>query len=88
MIYIGYNYEGLPISIVNAKSKELAYAYWQGKDVLPYSHKCLEEDFTPLKDHLTGVYEILKTNELTISELTHGSSSFSMMSKKVLLVSK
>jgi hypothetical protein len=58
MVYIGYNHDKVPISIVNAKSKELAYAYWQGKGILPHSHKCLEneEDFEPLKTHPTGCF--------------------------------
>lgn len=67
MVYIGYNYEGKPISIVSAKSKELAYAYWQGKDILPHTHQCLEEDFASLDDHPTGVFEILKTRKVTLS---------------------
>lgn len=69
MIFIGYNYDNKPISIVNAKSKELAYAYWQGKDILPHSHKCLEEDFTSLNDHPTGVFPIMETKELSDYDL-------------------
>jgi len=63
MTYIGYNHEGKPISIVVAKSKELAYAYWQGKGILPISHKCVEEDFIKLEEHPTGVFPIMETIE-------------------------
>lgn len=64
MVYIGYNYEGKVVSIVNAKSKELAYAYWQGKSIIPHSHKCLEKDFTSLDEHPTGVFPIVETEEV------------------------
>lgn len=64
MIYLAFNYEGYCISIVNAKSKELAVAYWQGANIIPHSIKSLEEDYTPIEEHLTGVYPILKTQEL------------------------
>lgn len=66
MVYIGYDYESIPISVVSAKSKELAVAYWQGKEILPHTIQCLEEDFASLDDHPTGVFEILKTKEKTI----------------------
>ena len=67
MVFIGYDYNGSPISVVCAKSKELAYAYWQGKDILPHSHKCLEEDFTHLDEHPTGVFPIVQTKEVSLS---------------------
>lgn len=69
MIFIGLDYNNKIISIVNAKSKELAYAYWQGKDILPHSHKNLEEDYISLKEHPTGVYPILETYEKDVYEL-------------------
>lgn len=88
MIFIGYDYESRPISIVNAKTKELAYAYWQGAGIIPHSHKSIEEDFTDINTHITGVYPIMKTGEFTISELTHGNSSFAVLSKKILMIVK
>lgn len=65
MIIIAYNHNGKIISIVNAKSKELALAYWQGtKGGIPHSTKILEEDFIPLSEHPTGVMPILDTIEI------------------------
>lgn len=66
MVIIARNYEGKTISIVNAKSKELAMAYWQGKDIYPHTTKCVDdpEVYTPLNEHPTGVYPILETIEI------------------------
>lgn len=61
MIVIAYNYENKIISIVNSKSVELANAFWQGKGLVPFRIATLEKDFTPLEDHVTGIYEVLKT---------------------------
>ena len=71
MIFIGYNYEGYTISIVNAKSRELADAYWQGAQIIPHTVKCLEKDFASLDEHPTGVYPILRTKEQNLSSLYH-----------------
>ena len=84
MIFIGYNYDGFPISIVNAKNQELAYAYWQGLGLIPHSHKCLEKDFTPIEEHMTGVYPILKTQTIdgyTLSEFRNRNKEFLLVSK-------
>lgn len=60
MVFIAYDYDSNVLSIVNAKSKELAIAFWQGKDIYPNTVKCIDDpkDFIPLKEHSTGVYEI------------------------------
>ncbi len=65
MIFIGYNYSGKVISIVNAKSKELAEAFWQGRKLNVNTIKSLQGrgDFIPLDEHPTGVYPILETIE-------------------------
>ena len=81
MIFIGYNHDTIPISIVNAKSKELAYAYWQGKGILPHSHRCLEEDFEPLEDHPTGVFPILETKEVSLSPIAGNLRKFIVVEK-------
>jgi len=86
MIFIGYNPEGYPVSIVNAKTKELAYAYWQGANMLPHSHKCLEDDFSSLDDHPTGVFPILKTKEFTDYDLSHNCRN--PQGRKYLMVEK
>ncbi len=68
MVYIAYNYSGKVVSIVNARSLELAHAYWQGKGVMLNNVKTLEDrgDFIPLDEHPTGVYSILETEEKEI----------------------
>lgn len=86
MVFIGFDYEGYPISIVNAKSIELAYAYWQGAGILPNSHKSLEEDYTNINDHATGVYPILKTEEVSDYDLANNCRN--PKGKKYLLISK
>ena len=63
MIFIGRNYEGFIISILSAKSKELAHAYWQGEGTQINTVECLEEDRAPLEESITGVMPILKTRE-------------------------
>ncbi len=64
MIFIGYDYNGKVITIVNAVSKQIANAYWQGADISVHSSKCLEEDFTKLENHPTGVFPLMKTVEV------------------------
>ena len=66
MVVIGYDYKGTIISIVNAKSLELANAYWQGADIIPHSYRSLDDEshFTPLNEHPTGVYPLLKAREM------------------------
>lgn len=66
MIIIAYNELNVITSIVAAKSKELAVVYFQGANINAFCVKCLEEDFTPLSEHPTGVIPILKT---TVREL-------------------
>ena len=70
MVFIGYNHKSEPISIVVARSKELAYAFWQGKGILPHSHKSVEEDFTPLSEHPTGVFPLLTTEVKSVYEIS------------------
>jgi hypothetical protein len=65
MIFIAYNYEGAPISVVCAKNQDLANAYWQGAGIIPHSSKCLEKDFTPIDEHITGVFPLIKTKEIS-----------------------
>lgn len=68
MVIIAYNYEGKVISIVNAKSEEIANAYWHGAGLIVYSHRNIDnpDEFTPLSEHPTGVYPILKTKEIEL----------------------
>lgn len=66
MIFIGFNYEGYPISIVNAKSEELANAFWQGREIYPHSIKCLESDYEDINKHITGVFPLFEAKEKEI----------------------
>lgn len=70
MIFIGYNYNGYIISIVSARSYELANAFWQGAGITPHHIKDLDRDFISLDEHPTGVMPILKTREVTKGENT------------------
>lgn len=56
MIVIAYNYSDQPISIVAAKSVELAIAYWHGAGVFPHSTKT-ENDFDYINNG-TGVIQL------------------------------
>ena len=84
MIFIAYDYEGYPISIINAKDQALAIAYWHGASIVPNTIKSLD-DFASLEDHPTGVYPILKTKETNIRQTDFGSR---YAEKKYILVSK
>jgi hypothetical protein len=66
--FIAYNHNNYPISIVVAKNKDLANAYWHGANTVPHNFKCVEEDFTKLEDHPTGVFPILSTREKEVYE--------------------
>lgn len=66
MLFIGYNYNKIPISVISARSRELANAFWQGKGTVPHTVKCLEEDFTPLSEHITGVIPLVHTEEVNL----------------------
>jgi hypothetical protein len=70
MVYIAYNHNSEVISVVSAKSIELANAFWQGKGIVVYSHQCLETDFSNLNDHPTGVFEFVKTETVTDYQLS------------------
>ena len=66
MVYFGYNHNGDIISILNAKSEELANAYWQGAGIQIHHSRNLDDQqtFMPLNESPTGVYPILKTREI------------------------
>lgn len=82
MIYIAYNYESQPISIVNARNLDLANAFWQGRGIIPYSIKNLVKDFTSLSEHPTGVFPLFETEEISVGELSRDRD------RKYLLVKK
>ena len=69
MVFIGYDHNSVPISVVSARSKELAEAYWQGKGGLPHCSKCLEKDFMSLDEHMTGVIPIVETKEINLGDV-------------------
>lgn len=63
-IYIAYNYDGYIISILMAKSQELAHVYWQGAGIVAHSSR--EYDPSDHEDHITGVVPLLKTDEYNL----------------------
>ena len=63
-IFIAKTYDGLTESVVLAESYKLAVVYWQGQGVYPcFVDEKSEDD---LKDHLTGVLPIVKTERRKI----------------------
>lgn len=70
MVFIAYNYNGVPTSIVNARNEELALAYWHGAGVDVFSHKSTK-DFIPLAEHPTGVYPLMKTLEVDVDGIQY-----------------
>ena len=83
MIFIAYNHDGLPVSIVSSKSEDLAKAFWHGGGIDAFSVKCLEnpEHFTQLNDHPTGVIPILRTTEIPVASIDTRNSH-----KKILTI--
>ena len=86
MIFIAYNHNENCIGIVNAKSRELAVAFWQGKGEIPHVIKSLDDDYIPLEEHNTGVYELLKIKVNSGYELHRHLDNSSDNSKKYYLV--
>ena len=67
MIAIGYNHKGQPISILIAKSKDAAIAYWQGAGSLPHSERFIES-IEPAEGTL--VNPLLKTVEIKLDGIS------------------
>lgn len=59
------DYEGNTLSVVLARSRELAEAYWQGSDIYPHSVSKIEL----LPDHPTGVVPVVTTYEVLSQDL-------------------
>lgn len=73
MIYVAFNNRGKIVGIVNAKSKELAMAFWQGRDTNVHAVKDLD-DYISLDEHPTGVIALLETREINKHEIRDGAS--------------
>ena len=63
-VFIAKNYDGDVESAVLAKTRELAYAYWQGKGI--YAHSVDERSEDSLLDHPTGVLPLVHTEEKSL----------------------
>lgn len=63
-IYVAYHYNGKPIDVVLAAKRELAIAYWHGKDVIPHSTREISDQ--DLNGHPTGVLPIMSAKEKEI----------------------
>lgn len=81
MIFIGYNYDGYPISIISAKSQESANAYWQGKDQLPYSSKSFDINEDRENENEGYVTPLLKTKEVDAYLYRNNSGKLLMIDK-------
>ena len=56
-VYAALNHSKNPVSIVLARSQELASAYWQGKGIIPF--EIVEYDEFDLENHPTGVLSLI-----------------------------
>lgn len=72
MIYIAFDANGTPLSVVNAIDEKMANAYWQGRGYAVHTVKSLD-DYTPLDEHPTGVIELVKTKRVNIDTMVKGS---------------
>ena len=63
MIFIAKNFDGKVMSVVLARSYEMAQAYWHGGKV--YAHTVETRTEKDLEDHITGVLPIVHTKEIT-----------------------
>lgn len=68
MIYIAYNRDCQPVSIVNARSRDVAIAYWHGAKIIPDTIKSLD-DFISIDVHPTGVIPLLTTHLVQVRSL-------------------
>lgn len=82
MIFIGYNYDGYPISIISAKSEESANAYWQGKDCLPHSTRQFDVSEDRDNEKLGFVSPLLETHKASLSKFGQTPRDFLLVSKK------
>lgn len=78
-VFISRNHSGFVESVVLAKSKELAQAYWQGIGIETYS--VIERDESSLDGHPTGVLPIVKTSKQNVFP-------FGQSSKELLVIIK
>ena len=81
MVYIAYDFEGFPISMVVAKNAELANTFWQRRDIIPHSIRYVEKDFMKPEDHPTGVFPILETEEFSEDKGTRFITSYKVKRK-------
>lgn len=72
MIYIARDYNDTVISIVSSKTIESAYAYWQGKDILPNSVSEFNMTDERENEKVGFVSPILNTREVDGYELKSG----------------
>ena len=68
-IYIAYNFDNQPTSIVIADSEQSARAYWQGAGVDHHSERCIDLSDESDTEKLGYVTPILKTKEISCSNI-------------------
>lgn len=69
MIFIAKNHNLIPIGIISAKSKELANAYFQGKEIYPYQITEFDMNQDRENEKMGFVTPILATREVDSREL-------------------
>lgn len=67
-LFIARDYDGNVESIVLAKNRELATAFWQGQKI--YAHSVDEKTEELLNDHPSGVMPILYTKKKKVRYLS------------------
>jgi hypothetical protein len=68
MIYIAKNHSGKIISIISAKSQELANAYWQGNGIIPFTESTFDLSEDRENEKNGYITPILKTKEIELKD--------------------
>lgn len=63
-IYVATNYKKDVLSVVIAKNKELANAFWQGQGHIPHLVEEIDPDEVLYEQH-TGIRELIRINART-----------------------
>jgi len=66
MIFIAYNHDSVIISIVSAKDKISANAYWQGRGIIPHFSVPFDSAEIRVNEEQGYVTPILHTKEVSV----------------------
>lgn len=73
-IYIAKDHNGEKLALIYAKSRELALAYLQGKDIHPHKLSSFSTEYTAIDNHPTGVIPVILTKEIPSYEIYAGTT--------------